>query len=79
MIKKVKFLRDKYFAHPDSAYFFEPEKAFEEAAIKNYNIENFFLILNKYLKEISNILKLDFDNSQKYTMNFELAKILEKI
>lgn len=52
---------------------------FKEAELSGVKIEIIISILNKYLEKIADILKLDFDNSLKGIMNWDLNEILNKI
>lgn len=79
IIDKIKFLRDKHFAHADTTYFLKPNEAFSKAHLRGEDIEEIIKIIYAYTEKICNILNYNFKNGIKDLMNWELDRVLNKI
>ena len=78
-IDKIKFLRDKFFAHADATYFFKPDEAFDLAEIKGIEIEELLAILNVYMSKICNNLEIEFNDFKTKMVKKDWDTILSKI
>lgn len=78
-INKIKFLRDKHFAHADTTYFLNPKEAFSKVHLKGEDVEEIIKIIYIYTEKICNILNYNFKNGIKDMMNWELDRVLKKI